>query len=69
MSIFSNPQTSEPCNNIGHTIDSKSLAWISIGKSRFLALINIDNRALRPWSNCFFIALANVLLKFIYTPK
>ena len=43
MSIFGNPQTSEPYNSIGHTIDSKSLIWISIDKSRFLALINIEN--------------------------
>ena len=41
MSIFFYPQISEPYNSIGHTIDSKSLVWISIGKSRFLALINI----------------------------
>ena len=40
------PKTSEPYNCIGHTIDSKSLVWISIGKSRFLALINIENWAL-----------------------
>ena len=38
---FSNPQTSEPYNSIGHAIDSKSLVWISIVKSRFLALINL----------------------------
>ena len=39
MSIFLNPQTYEPYNSIGHTIDSKSLIWISSGKSRFLDLI------------------------------
>ena len=32
MSIFWNPQTYEPYKSIGHTIDSKSLVWISIGK-------------------------------------
>ena len=63
MSIFLNHQTSEPYKSIGHTIDSKSLVLISIGKSRFLALINIENRALRPWSNCLFIAFTNVLFK------
>ena len=41
MSIFVNLQTSEPYKSIGHTIDSKSLVWISIGKSRLLAVINI----------------------------
>ena len=46
MSIFLSPQTSEPYKSIGHTIDSKSLVWILMGKSRFLALINIENWAL-----------------------
>ena len=43
MSICFNPQTSEPYKSIGHIIDSKSLVWISIGKSRFLAFFNIEN--------------------------